>query len=114
MYTLRPYQQEAVDAVYRHLREKDTNPCVVIPTAGGKSLCLAQVAKDAVEKWHGRVLILAHVKELVEQNAEKIRSICPDLKLWETTRRSRKTSTPARASRGAASGLASPEPLLDC
>lgn len=79
MYTLRPYQQEAVDAVYRHLREKDTNPCVVIPTAGGKSLCLAQVAKDAVEKWHGRVLILAHVKELVEQNAEKIRWICPDL-----------------------------------
>ena len=81
MYTLRPYQQEAVDAVYRHLREKDTNPCVVIPTAGGKSLCLAQVAKDAVERWHGRVLILAHVKELVEQNAAKIRSICPELKV---------------------------------
>ena len=24
---LRPYQQEAVDAVYEHLRTKDTNPC---------------------------------------------------------------------------------------
>ena len=79
MYTLRPYQSDAVDSVYRHLREKDTNPCVVIPTAGGKSLCIAQVAKDAVKKWNGRVMILAHVKELVEQNAGKLKSICPDL-----------------------------------
>ena len=79
MYTLRPYQSDAVESVYRHLREKDTNPCVVIPTAGGKSLCIAQVAKDAVTKWNGRVMILAHVKELVEQNAGKLKSICPDL-----------------------------------
>ena len=81
MYSLRPYQQEAVDAVYRFLREKDSNPCVVIPTAGGKSLCLAQVAKDAVTRWNGRVLILAHVKELVEQNAAKLKAICPELKV---------------------------------
>ena len=79
MYDLRPYQGDAVEAVYRHLRETDTNPCVVIPTAGGKSLCIAEVAKDAVVKWHGRVLILAHVKELVEQNAGKIKAIQPDL-----------------------------------
>ena len=71
MYTLRPYQREAVEAVYAHLRGKDTNPCVVIPTAGGKSLCIAEVAKDAVTLWGGRVMILAHVKELVEQNAAK-------------------------------------------
>ena len=44
MYTLRPYQSDAVESVYRHLREKDTNPCVVIPTAGGKSLCIALLA----------------------------------------------------------------------
>ena len=79
MYDLRPYQSDAVKAVYDHLRDKDTNPCVVIPTAGGKSLCIAEVAKDAVVKWHGRVLILAHVKELVEQNAGKIKAIQPDL-----------------------------------
>ena len=79
MYDLRPYQSDAVKAVYDHLRDKDTSPCVVIPTAGGKSLCIAEVAKDAVVKWHGRVLILAHVKELVEQNAGKIKAIQPDL-----------------------------------
>ena len=81
MYDLRPYQRDAVNAVYEHLRDKDTNPCVVIPTAGGKSLCIAQVAKDAVTLWGGRVMILAHVKELVEQNAGKLKSICPDLKV---------------------------------
>ena len=79
MYELRPYQHDAVQAVYEHLKSKDSNPCVVIPTAGGKSLCLAEVAKDAVVKWNGRVLILAHVKELVEQNAGKIKAIQPDL-----------------------------------
>ena len=47
----------------------------------GKSLVLAQIAKDTVEKWNGRVLILAHVKELLEQNADKIRKLCPELKI---------------------------------
>lgn len=78
---LRSYQQAAVDAVYEHLRSKETNPCVVIPCGCGKSLVLAQIAKDSVEKWNGRVLILAHVKELLEQNADKIRKLCPELKI---------------------------------
>ena len=78
---LRPYQQAAVDAVYEHLRSKETNPCVVIPCGCGKSLVLAQIAKDTLEKWNGRVLILAHVKELLEQNADKIRKLCPELKI---------------------------------
>lgn len=77
---LRPYQQAAVDAVYEHLRGKETNPCVVLPTGTGKSVVIAQIAKDAVN-WNGRVLILAHVKELLEQNAGKIRQLCPELKI---------------------------------
>ena len=81
MIVPRPYQSEAVEAVYEHLRTKDNNPCVVLPTGTGKSLVLAQIAKDSVEKWNGRVLILAHVKELLEQNADKIRKLCPELKI---------------------------------
>jgi DNA repair protein RadD len=79
MFELRPYQKEAVEAVYDHLRTRDDNPCIVLPTGTGKSLCLAQIAADAVQKWSGRVLILAHVKELLEQNADKIRVLCPEL-----------------------------------
>ena len=76
---LRPYQREAVEAVYSHLREKKNNPCVVLPTGTGKSLVIGQIAKDAVTLWNGRVLILAHVKELLEQNADKIRKLCPEV-----------------------------------
>ncbi len=96
MYTLRPYQNDAVQSVYRHLHDKDSNPCVVIPTAGGKSLCIAQVAKDAVTVWNGRVMILAHVKELVEQNAAKLKSICPELKvgIYSAGLDSRETDAP--------------------
>ena len=77
--TLRPYQREAIDAVYRHLREHDDNPCVVIPTAGGKSAILAAISSDAVSLWGGRVLVVAHVKELLEQNYEKLHAICPGI-----------------------------------
>ncbi len=76
---LRPYQQAAVEAVYEHLRTRDDNPAVVLPTAAGKSWVIAQIVQDAVLRWNGRVLVLAHVKELLEQNAEKICRLCPEV-----------------------------------
>jgi len=77
--TLRPYQTEAVAAVYDHLRTRDDNPCVVIPTAGGKTPVMASICRDAVTQWNGRVLILAHVKELLEQAVDKLHAMAPDL-----------------------------------
>ena len=76
---LRPYQQESINAVYRHLHERDDNPCVVIPTGGGKTPVMATICRDAVTRWDGRVLILAHVKELLEQTAGTLRYMAPDL-----------------------------------
>ena len=83
MLTLRPYQEEAVAAIYRHLRERDDNPCVVIPTGGGKTPVMATVCRDAVGRWNGRVLILAHVKELLEQAREKLHQVAPEM--WMRT-----------------------------
>lgn len=77
--TLRPYQMDAVQAVYRHLREREDNPCVVIPTGGGKTPVIATICSDAVNLWNGRVLILAHVKELLEQARDKLDLVCPDI-----------------------------------
>ena len=79
MQSLRPYQQAAIEATYNHLRLRDDNPCIVLPTGTGKSHCLAKIASDAVNLWQGRVLILAHVKELLEQNAEKVALYAPDI-----------------------------------
>ena len=76
---LRPYQQEAVEALYEHLRRHNDNPCVVIPTAGGKTPVMATVCKDAVGRWQGRVLIVAHVKELLEQAVEKLHLVAPEM-----------------------------------
>ncbi len=80
MIVLRPYQEAAKAAVYDHLRRRDDHPCVVIPTAGGKTPVMASICKDAVGLWNGRVLILAHVKELLEQATEKLNLICPEVK----------------------------------
>jgi DNA repair protein RadD len=80
MLTLRPYQEEAKAAVYAHLRVRDDNPCVVIPTAGGKTPVMASICKDAVGLWQGRVLILAHVRELLEQTADKLNKVCPEVR----------------------------------
>lgn len=64
---LRPYQQQAVDATLRHFRSERTPAVVVLPTGAGKSLVIAELARLA----QGRVLVLAHVRELVEQNHQK-------------------------------------------
>ncbi|WP_028116723.1 DEAD/DEAH box helicase [Ferrimonas senticii] len=69
-YTLRPYQQQAVDAVLRHFRQHRAPAVVVLPTGAGKSLVIAELARIA----KGRVLVLTHVQELVEQNQQKFAS----------------------------------------
>ena len=82
MLDLRYYQQEAVNAVYAHLQAKpDANPCAVLPTGAGKSIVIAKIVSDAATLWNGRILILAHVKELLEQNAAKIAALCPELQI---------------------------------
>ena len=79
MTELRPYQREAVDAVWNHIATSDTNPAVVLPTGSGKTHVIAELCRDAVQKWNGRVVVLAHVKELLDQAADKLRLVAPDL-----------------------------------
>lgn len=67
MYQLRDYQRQAVDSVLQYFKKKRDPALVVLPTGAGKSLVIAELARIA----KGRVLILAHVKELVEQNYQK-------------------------------------------
>lgn len=66
-FTLRPYQQQAVDATLNHFRRTTDPAVIVLPTGAGKSLVIAELARLA----RGRVLVLAHVKELVAQNHAK-------------------------------------------
>lgn len=70
MYQLRNYQQEAVDNTVKYFQKKREPALIVLPTGAGKSLVIAELARIA----KGRVLVLAHVKELVEQNYDKYKS----------------------------------------
>lgn len=66
-FVLRDYQTQAVDAALAHFRQSDDPAVIVLPTGAGKSLVIAELSRLA----KGRVICLAHVKELVEQNHAK-------------------------------------------
>ena len=69
-FTLRAYQHEAVEATLNHFRRSDESAVIVLPTGAGKSLVIAELARLARRK----ILVLTHVKELVEQNHAKYQS----------------------------------------
>lgn len=78
---LRDYQKQAIAETWRHLHNEPGNPCIVIPTGGGKSPVIAGLIQDAIKKKpDARVLVLAHVKELVKQNHEKLKIVWPQAK----------------------------------
>ncbi|MGB0733151.1 MAG: DEAD/DEAH box helicase [Pontibacterium sp.] len=70
-YELRPYQKEAVERTIKHFRSSSQSAVIVLPTGAGKSLVIAALARLAKQ----RILILAHVKELVEQNHAKLNAL---------------------------------------
>lgn len=73
MLTLRPYQREAIDACNEFVRSREDNPCIVLPTGAGKSLVMAQMLHEWISDYPPfRAIVLAHRKELVEQNAKEL------------------------------------------
>lgn len=78
-FELRYYQREACDAAWQHLKlgKEAGNPLIESPTGTGKSLIIAELCRAAVQEFNGRVMVLAHRKELLEQNASKIKSLLP-------------------------------------
>ena len=77
---LRPYQQKSLDLLYEWFKQNESgHPCIVLPTAAGKSVVIAELVRYAVQNWpESRILMLTHVKELIEQNAEKMLHVWPD------------------------------------
>lgn len=79
MKTLRPYQREAIDALYKYWQSSTGHGVIVVPTGGGKSLIMAAIIKEICEKWPGtRILVLAHVRELIQQNYDEIKGHWPE------------------------------------
>ena len=78
-FELRDYQREAVDGLYNYWASKaGDNPLIVAPTGSGKTAILAQIIKDAMSYPDTRVLVVTHVKELLEQGANGLLKLYPE------------------------------------
>lgn len=69
---LRPYQEEARSGIHREWDEGRRRTLLVLPTGTGKTIVFAKITEDVVREG-GRVLILAHRGELLDQAADKIK-----------------------------------------
>jgi len=80
---LRDYQQRTIDQLYKWFSDGNKgHPCIELPTGSGKSHIVAELCKEALQTWpETRILMLTHVKELIEQNAEKMLTHWPDAPL---------------------------------
>lgn len=62
----RPYQIEAADSVFREFESVDST-MLVMATGTGKTVTFGEVVRRWIEDYPGRVLILAHRRELIDQ-----------------------------------------------
>ncbi len=75
----RSYQTEAVGAIYNYFATKKGNPLVAMPTGTGKSIVIARFLESIFRSYpNQRVLVLTHVKELIEQNYDKLKTVWPN------------------------------------
>lgn len=77
MIQLRDYQKTAIDTIEhelahsRSIGQRHATVCGACVGAG-KSILIAEMSRRETQEREGRVLILTHVQELVEQDAEKV------------------------------------------
>lgn len=79
---LRDYQSASIDGLYDYWADRrGDNPLIVAPTGAGKSLLIAKIIEDALAFPETRILMLTHVSELLQQNAEELLGLVPGVDL---------------------------------
>lgn len=75
----REYQEHVLNELFRYFMEKpEGNPVVAMPTGTGKSIIVGGFTWWVMSQWPTqRIMMLTHVKELIDQNADKLRSMWP-------------------------------------
>lgn len=72
--TLRPYQEEARQAVFNEWNSDNRRTLLVLATGTGKTVIFSKIIEDCVKNGD-KCLILAHRGELLEQAADKMRKL---------------------------------------
>ncbi|MGW2260088.1 DEAD/DEAH box helicase [Streptomyces sp. NPDC001780] len=81
-FTPRPYQADAIAALTGGWQGEQNRLAVVLPTGAGKTVVFANLISQMRDHLgRKRALVIAHREELIEQAAEKIRAVRPDLKV---------------------------------
>lgn len=76
--TLRSYQDECIHAIEREHGEKGLRSTLIVLATGlGKTTIFAEWVRRRLEKHGGRVLVIAHREELVQQAADRMRLQVP-------------------------------------
>lgn len=78
MIQLRGYQTEAIGAVAAAYRRGIRRALIGLPTGTGKTVVFSSITQGAVAKQR-RAVILAHRDELIEQAADKLCQVAPEL-----------------------------------
>jgi DNA repair protein RadD len=79
MIDLRYYQQEAIDETFNYWIDGGGNPLIDLATGTGKSLVIAEILRRLLDDCPTlNVLMLTHVRELVQQNYDELLSHWPD------------------------------------
>lgn len=79
----RGYQTGAVEALWQYFHDHagstdPHNPLVAMPTGTGKSVVIALFLRSIFEQFYNqKVMVLTHVKELIEQNHSKLMAVWP-------------------------------------
>ena len=77
--SLRYYQSAAIQGIYAYFETQAGNPLICIPTAGGKSLVMASFVEGVLKAWPDqRILIVTHVRGLIEQNHAELKRLWPE------------------------------------
>lgn len=79
---LRPYQKEAVERTLAAWEAGLRRVALVLPTGSGKTFTFCHIIREHLTTTPGgKVLVLAHRGELLDQAAEHIRRVAPDLRI---------------------------------
>jgi DNA repair protein RadD len=75
----RDYQAAAVQSLWDYFATKQGNPLLALPTGTGKSVVQALFLESIFRKFKNqKILCLTHVKELLEQNHAKLKTLWPN------------------------------------
>ena len=72
------FQRDAIKALYDYFACNTGNPLVAMPTGTGKSVVIGEFIRGILTNYPSqRVMMLTHVKELIEQNFKKLMYLWP-------------------------------------